>query len=229
MPKHLHPSSNSCHTHELPFEDRFATSLPRRKILLHSLGAAFIMLANRPADALGQSPNLKTSLNPSMLRRSSFLWTQAEREYGFAHWDQVFSGRIVETNPNPNPHPLPTGLAIDQFLDAQPDGSGCIENFIAQNKVAGLIILHKGKIRSEHYAARPLKDGPMDLAVNCQIHHQHTRRSRYPRPIHRWSERPRHQIYPRPHRQCLSGCDHQASDEHDLWHRLERKLRRPGL
>ena len=157
MAKQLHPNSTSCHTHELPLGNRFATSLPRRQILLHSLGAAFTLLANRPADALGQSPNLKTSPNPTMLRRSSFLWTQAEREYGFAHWDQVFSGRIVETNPVP--HPLPTGLAIDQLLDAQPDASDSIENFIAQNKVAGLIIIHKGTIRSEHYALGHSKTG----------------------------------------------------------------------
>jgi len=57
---------------------------------------------------------------------------------------------MVETNSNPNP--LPTGLPIDRLLDAQPDESGSIENFIAKNKVAGLIVLHNGRIRSEHYA-----------------------------------------------------------------------------
>ena len=43
----------------------------------------------------GASQSPTTTLDPATLRRSSFTWSQAEREFGFANWDAVYSGRLV--------------------------------------------------------------------------------------------------------------------------------------
>ncbi len=34
-----------------------------------------------------EAQNVTSRLDPALLRRSSFEWTQAEREFGFAHCD----------------------------------------------------------------------------------------------------------------------------------------------
>ena len=75
------------------------------------------------------------------LPRSSFLWTQEQREVGFAHWDEVFPGRAIKRGMRV--HPLPGGAPL-----AVPG----LEEFIAAQKVAGILVLQDGKVRIERYA-----------------------------------------------------------------------------
>lgn len=87
-------------------------------------------------------------MDPATLRRSSFTWTQPEREFGFAHWDLVFSGRVVRRGAKPRP--IPIGRTLGAF-SAGP-GARDLDTFIADQKVAGLIVIVDGKVRLERYA-----------------------------------------------------------------------------
>ena len=89
------------------------------------------------------TPDLGAQAAPSVasLPRSSFLWTQEQREVGFAHWDEVFPGRAIKRGTRV--HPLPGGAPL-----AVPG----LEEFIAAQKVAGILVLQDGKVRIERYA-----------------------------------------------------------------------------
>jgi CubicO group peptidase (beta-lactamase class C family) len=87
--------------------------------------------------------------NPDSLSKNSFGWNQDEREFGFAHFDEVFKARDV---PNGRKvHKLQQGHPIAAFSKGGPKET-VLETFIKDQKVAGLLILHHGKIREERYA-----------------------------------------------------------------------------
>jgi CubicO group peptidase (beta-lactamase class C family) len=106
-----------------------------------------ICLALFGADAAAQPSPIP--LDPATLRRSSFLWSQAEREFGFANWDAVYSGRSVLRGATVRA--LPIGAPFALFKSGSP-GAQAMERFIADEKVAGLLILQDGTIRLERYA-----------------------------------------------------------------------------
>jgi CubicO group peptidase (beta-lactamase class C family) len=87
--------------------------------------------------------------DPATLRRSSFTWSQAEREFGFAHWDAVYSGRLVPRGIQVRGLPSGTPLAS---LSPGTVGAQAIDRFINDEKVAGLIVLQNGAVRLERYA-----------------------------------------------------------------------------
>ena len=88
------------------------------------------------AELVAQAPP-----TPASLPRSSFLWTQEQREVGFAHWDEVFPSRVIKRGTRV--HPLRRGPALTV------DG---LDRFIADQKVAGILVLQDGRIRIERYA-----------------------------------------------------------------------------
>ncbi len=88
-------------------------------------------------------------LDPATLRRSSLTWTQAEREFGFANWEAIYSGRTVPRGARVRE--LPTGAPL-AALRPGTSGAEALERFIVDEKVAGLIVLHNGLIRLERYA-----------------------------------------------------------------------------
>jgi CubicO group peptidase (beta-lactamase class C family) len=105
-----------------------------------------IVIALTLAAAAGaQEPS---PIDPASLRRSSFTWTQPEREFGFGHWDEVFPGRMVERGHTSRP--LPAGRPLPG-LESGPHAAA-LDRFIADEKVAGLLILQDGTARLERYA-----------------------------------------------------------------------------
>jgi CubicO group peptidase (beta-lactamase class C family) len=87
--------------------------------------------------------------DPATLRRSSFTWSQGEREFGFAHWDSVFAGRLVSRGTRVRD--LPNGAPL-AALQAGTPGAQALDRFVVEEKVAGLIVLHDGAVRLERYA-----------------------------------------------------------------------------
>ena len=85
----------------------------------------------------------------SLRRLSSFSWTQVQLQFGFAHWDEVFPARIIQRGPSVRP--LPAGKPIAALADGTP-GAQELERFIAEQKVAGLIMVQDGAVRLERYA-----------------------------------------------------------------------------
>jgi CubicO group peptidase (beta-lactamase class C family) len=87
--------------------------------------------------------------DPDSLSKSAFQWTQEERELGFLHMDEVYRAREV---PNGSKvHELPQGKPIAAFAQGG-EKEKEFNNFLSQQKVAGILVLQDGKIRLEHYA-----------------------------------------------------------------------------
>jgi CubicO group peptidase (beta-lactamase class C family) len=82
------------------------------------------------------------------LRRSSFSWNQAEREFGFAHWDEVFPSRPIARGATIRL--LPAGQPIAGLAPGTPGGQH-LERYLTEQKVAGFILLHDGAVRLERY------------------------------------------------------------------------------
>lgn len=71
------------------------------------------------------------------------FWSQAQRDQNFPHMEKLFPGHVVQAGGKV--HPLPAGKPL-AFPDAD------IDAFIAQQNVAGLIVLKDGRIVLERYA-----------------------------------------------------------------------------
>ena len=83
------------------------------------------------------------------LSKNTFSWSQEEKEFGFAHFDEVFNTRDVPKGKKV--HKLPHGTAIAAFSKGGQKEKE-LDTFIAEQKVAGILILQDGKIRLERYA-----------------------------------------------------------------------------
>ena len=96
------------------------------------------------------SPSLAQRItNPDSVSKNTFGWSQEEREFGFAHFDQIFKARDVPRGKKL--HALPQGITIAAFgKGGQKEKE--LEVFMTEQKVAGLLILQDGKIRMERYA-----------------------------------------------------------------------------
>lgn len=87
--------------------------------------------------------------NADSLSKNTFSWNQLEKEFGFAHFDQVFKTRDVPNGKKV--HELKQGKPIAAFSKGGQKEKD-LETFITEQKVAGLLILQNGKIRMERYA-----------------------------------------------------------------------------
>lgn len=97
----------------------------------------------------GASQSTTNALDPATLRRSEFTWSQAEREFGFAHYGDIYSGRIVARGTQVHALSTKTPLAS---LRPGTVGAQALDRFINDEKVAGLIVLQDGAVRLERYA-----------------------------------------------------------------------------
>jgi len=83
------------------------------------------------------------------LSKDPYHWNQEQIELAFAHYDEVFRGREV---PRGNRvHELPQGSPVAAFIEGG-DKERALEEFMAEQKVAGFLVLQDGKIRLERYA-----------------------------------------------------------------------------
>jgi CubicO group peptidase (beta-lactamase class C family) len=96
------------------------------------------------------------SFNPDSVPKNAFIWNQEQRERGFLHFDEIFRGREVPKGDKV--HELLQGPPIAAFAEGG-EKKKELENFIQEQKVAGLLVLQDGKIRLERYALGLSKDG----------------------------------------------------------------------
>jgi CubicO group peptidase (beta-lactamase class C family) len=85
----------------------------------------------------------------AMVRRPIAMWTQAEREFGFAHWDSLYPARVIAQGPSVRA--LPRGPSLAGFA---PGGAGTLQlqRNVDDFGLAGIVVLHRGQLRLEHYA-----------------------------------------------------------------------------
>lgn len=103
------------------------------------LFAASLALAGLPAATLAADKPPPPS--------SVLFWPQAKRETGFARMEAYFPTSTAARGERV--HPLPAGAPL---TISQVDGKAFdLDTFITQNKTAGLLVLHDGKVRLERY------------------------------------------------------------------------------
>ncbi len=106
--------------------------------------------------ALGFPALAQSSSDPSSLSKNAFQWNQEERELGFLHMDEVFRAREVPKGSKV--HELPQGKPIAAFSEGG-EKEKELENFMTEQKVAGLLVLQNGKIVLERYALGYSRNG----------------------------------------------------------------------
>ncbi len=97
------------------------------------------------AKPTGAAPTLE-----SIRGRPLATWTQAEREFVFPRWTTfVRATRAVKHGERV--YPLPDGAPIAALA---PGGASAaqLDEYVTGHKVAGLLVLHDGKVRLERYA-----------------------------------------------------------------------------
>lgn len=100
------------------------------------------------AVCFAQSPSSQP-IDPQQLWRPLATWSQAEREFGFAHWDRSFPARTIARGKEV--HPLPQGPPLPTF---SPGGEGArqLQRSIDDFHLAGIVVLQDGRLRLERYA-----------------------------------------------------------------------------
>ena len=99
--------------------------------------------------AMGSSSFAQVTHDPDSLTKNSFIWNQEELITGFLYYDEVFEARDVPSGDLV--HKLPLGLPIAAYSEGG-EKEIELEEFLAKQNVAGLLILQDGKIRLERYA-----------------------------------------------------------------------------
>ena len=84
-----------------------------------------------------------------MFNAQILQWSQAEREAGFPKMDSLFASHVVAHGARV--HALPAGTPIAAFA---PGGAGAtqLEQYMADYKAAGIVVLQDGRVRLERYA-----------------------------------------------------------------------------
>jgi len=123
--------------------------VPRR---LNVVVALAILVLAVPTGRAQQAP--PDTREPASRAAVVLTWSQAQREAGFAGMETLFRTRTVRAGSRVRP--LSAGQALAAFA---PGGAraGWFDAFITDQKIAGVIVLHDGKVRLERYA---LTGGP---------------------------------------------------------------------
>jgi CubicO group peptidase (beta-lactamase class C family) len=85
----------------------------------------------------------------ALMRRPVALWTQAEREFGFAHWDRLYPARVIARGTSV--HALPQGAPLAGFAPGDA-GALQLQRNVDAAQLSGIVVLHRGQLRLEHYA-----------------------------------------------------------------------------
>ncbi|MBC7898310.1 MAG: serine hydrolase [Cytophagaceae bacterium] len=85
----------------------------------------------------------------SLRDRPLAAWNQEEREFGFLRWSAINETRPVRRGARV--HPLPAGAPLRAFARGGAE-VGQLDAYIAEQKVAGMLVLQDGKRRLERYA-----------------------------------------------------------------------------
>jgi len=85
----------------------------------------------------------------TLASRPLSMWTQSERDFAFAHWDELYPARVIARGPKVRA--LPPGPALAGF-EAGGVGTLRLQRMVEDFRLAGIVVLHRGQLRLEHYA-----------------------------------------------------------------------------
>ncbi len=109
-------------------------------------------LALLAAVSLVPAARAQSTATPPVARAAAasvLFWSQAQREAGYSVMDTLFPSRIVRRGDRVMP--LPNGKPLAAFT---PTGaqSAMFERYVAEQKLAGIVVVVDGKVRLERYA-----------------------------------------------------------------------------
>ena len=123
-----------------------SASCPRLLLLLLLLPALLAALSLASCAQVASAPS---GIDLQSLRsRPRASWTQPEREFAFAHWDEAFRSRTVPRGDRVRA--LPSGAVLPTF---EPGGEGYrqLQRNVDDFQLAGIVVLHEGRLRLERY------------------------------------------------------------------------------
>ncbi|NJO12716.1 MAG: serine hydrolase, partial [Gammaproteobacteria bacterium] len=112
-------------------------------------GLTWLVGADTPAIA-GTTLDLKALGSPDRV----LFWTPAQQQASYPNMDRIFLTReISRGDPKAHPaYPLPDAREDLSKLTFQVAGKGyALADYVAHNRVAGLLVIHNGKIAFEYY------------------------------------------------------------------------------
>ena len=107
------------------------------------------LLAAISAAASAQAPASSELSLDSLRRGSRISWSQAQRDVAFAQWDRLYPSRVIARGAQARP--LPEGAPLPAFAAGGP-GAAQLQRNIDESQLAGIVVLHDGKLRLERYA-----------------------------------------------------------------------------
>jgi len=107
------------------------------------------LLAAISAAASAQAPASSELSLDSLRRGSRISWSQAQRDVAFAQWDRLYPSRVIARGAQARP--LPEGAPLPAFAAGGP-GAAQLQRNIDESQLAGIVVLHNGKLRLERYA-----------------------------------------------------------------------------
>lgn len=122
--------------------------LPRPALIRLLFVTLLTCLAAQVTPVFAQTP-ATSGIDPKSLRRPLPTYSQADREFGFAHFDQIYKTHVVKRGDHV--HPLPDGAPLPGFSDGG-EGAKLLQKYIDDYKLSGIVVLQDGKVRLERYA-----------------------------------------------------------------------------
>ena len=116
-----------------------------------AFAAALVFVAASTAHAEPSpvvQPTAPAGARPQVAADTLF-WSQAKKEAGFPHMEAFFPTRTVKRGAHV--HPLPVGEPLDVSVSVNGKAE-TVDQFMADNKNAGVLVIQDGKIRLEKYA-----------------------------------------------------------------------------
>ncbi|WP_431470310.1 serine hydrolase domain-containing protein [Sphingosinithalassobacter sp. LHW66-3] len=114
----------------------------RTFLMLSALALATPLAAqDAPVTAVPQSEAEQSRLR--QVGAEVLFWSQEQRDANFPNMEKVFPVHVVEASATPRPLPPGAPLPID---------AAALDAFIAEQNIAGLIVVQDGKVRLERYA-----------------------------------------------------------------------------
>jgi CubicO group peptidase (beta-lactamase class C family) len=113
---------------------------------LKALALAFVAATSIGATA---APPTMSPAEMERVRRAGaeiLFWNQAQRDANFPRMETLFPTHIVKAGRKVRP--LPKGMSIESSLG----GAVAVDSLIAENNIAGLLVLKDGKVVLERYA-----------------------------------------------------------------------------
>jgi CubicO group peptidase (beta-lactamase class C family) len=112
-------------------------------VFFHGALVALLSSSSLAQNSLPQKFDPKTWIRPLA------TWSQEEREFGFANWDLIYPARSIPRGQQVRP--IPEGAQLSLFSDGG-EGAKQLERSIDNFNLAGIVVLHDGKVRLEKYA-----------------------------------------------------------------------------